>query len=93
MDLTWSNEAEQFRVRLRNWLDANLSADWHARCRSLDSYIEFQRDWDHKLAAAGLSGILGASVDAADMADSHVARQSSSDDGQRGRGTHRRRCS
>jgi alkylation response protein AidB-like acyl-CoA dehydrogenase len=56
MDLTWSNEAEQFRVRLRNWLDANLSADWHARCRSLDSYIEFQRDWDHKLAAAGLSG-------------------------------------
>jgi alkylation response protein AidB-like acyl-CoA dehydrogenase len=56
MDLTWSNEAEQFRVRLRNWLGANLSADWHARCRSLDSYIEFQRDWDHKLAAAGLSG-------------------------------------
>jgi alkylation response protein AidB-like acyl-CoA dehydrogenase len=56
MDLSWSAEAEEFRAGLRKWLGANLPADWRARCRSLDSYIEFQRDWDHRLASAGLSG-------------------------------------
>jgi len=61
MNLDYSPEEQQFRVEVRNWIDANLSPDWeeisHRQAENMDAWMAFLKDWQHKLHDAGWAGI------------------------------------
>jgi alkylation response protein AidB-like acyl-CoA dehydrogenase len=59
MDLTFTPEQEDFRVRLRRWLEANLPPAWDGM-PAFDSYDEevaFMREWQAKLYGGGWCGV------------------------------------
>ena len=61
MDLTYSPEEQQFRREFRDWLDANLPAEWrrkdHWARLTEDESFRRRRAWEAAKAAAGWSGI------------------------------------
>jgi len=61
MDLTYSSEQEQFRLNVRQWLRDNLPAGWGSDSfppfESYDAEVQFMRDWQAKLYAAGWCGL------------------------------------
>ncbi len=55
MDPTYSAEAEEFRNRIRTFLNENLPDDWTGiGALPMDEVIRFTGDWRQKLAANGL---------------------------------------
>jgi alkylation response protein AidB-like acyl-CoA dehydrogenase len=60
MDLTFTQEQDAFRRRLREWLEGNLPAGWGTDAfpafRSYEAEVEFMRDWQAKLYHAGWCG-------------------------------------
>ena len=58
MDLKFPPEAEEFRIRVRAFLKANLPADWHGlgALERQDSYL-FLEHWRDVLAKNGMIGI------------------------------------
>ena len=60
MDLNYSAEEEQFRERVRSFMQANLPAGWGTRGYALPkgpALIELRRQWQRKLYEAGLLGL------------------------------------
>lgn len=61
MDLSFSPEQEQFRLRLRRWLADNLPPGWGSDgsppFASYEDEVVFLRDWQAKLYAAGWCGL------------------------------------
>ena len=53
MDLTYPEEAEQFRTEIRAWLQENLPSDWNDRERTPEEKAEFSRHWNSKLFEGG----------------------------------------
>jgi alkylation response protein AidB-like acyl-CoA dehydrogenase len=53
MDLTYPEEAEQFRSEIRAWLEENLPADWGQREHSAEEKAEFSTRWNEKLFEGG----------------------------------------
>jgi alkylation response protein AidB-like acyl-CoA dehydrogenase len=55
MDLTYPQEAEDFRVEIRAWLEENLPAGWFDESFEMtdDERREFNRDWPQKLFEGG----------------------------------------
>ena len=53
MDLSYPEEAEQFRAEIRAWLDANLPEDWGQRDLSAQEKAEFSTRWNEKLFEGG----------------------------------------
>ena len=55
MDPTYSDEAEAFRTRIREFLSANLPEGWQGiGALDRDEILAFQNEWRQKLAANGL---------------------------------------
>jgi alkylation response protein AidB-like acyl-CoA dehydrogenase len=57
VDFSLTAEDLAFKQRLQVWLRENLPVDWRARCPDEKSWVAFQKDWDHRLAIAGWTGI------------------------------------
>jgi alkylation response protein AidB-like acyl-CoA dehydrogenase len=61
MDLTYTDEEEEFRRELRSWLQANIPPEWTRPgfWESLDDDESFRirRDWERDKALAGFAGI------------------------------------
>jgi alkylation response protein AidB-like acyl-CoA dehydrogenase len=55
MDLRFSPEDEQYRVKLRTWLEENLPAE--PRPTEQDAEFAYRRDWQRQLYAGGWVGI------------------------------------
>jgi hypothetical protein len=53
VDLSYPPEAEELRVEIRSWLDANLPADWGTRQLSGDEREKFSEEWNRKLFEGG----------------------------------------
>ncbi|MFP5322720.1 MAG: acyl-CoA dehydrogenase family protein [Acidimicrobiia bacterium] len=53
MDLTYPEEAEQFRAEIRSWLEANLPEDWGQREMTAEEKAEFSKQWNAKLFEGG----------------------------------------
>ena len=55
MDPTYTEEAEAFRTRIKDFLDANLPPGWAGYgAMSVEDAFEWTADWRQKLAANGL---------------------------------------
>ena len=55
MDPTYTEEAEAFRTRIKDFLDANLPTGWAGYgAMSVEDAFEWTADWRQKLAANGL---------------------------------------
>ena len=55
MDPTYSDEAEAFRTRIREFLSANLPEGWQGTgALGREEILVFQKEWRQKLAANGL---------------------------------------
>ena len=55
MDPTYTEEAEAFRTRIKDFLDANLPSGWAGYgAMSVEDAFEWTADWRQKLAANGL---------------------------------------
>ena len=55
MDPTYTEEAETFRTRIKEFLDSNLPTGWAGYgAMSVDEAHEWTNDWRQKLAANGL---------------------------------------
>ena len=55
MDPTYSDEAEVFRTRIKEFLSANLPEGWQGiGALDRDAIFVFQQEWRQKLAANGL---------------------------------------
>ncbi|MEM8926000.1 MAG: acyl-CoA dehydrogenase family protein [Actinomycetota bacterium] len=55
MDPTYTEEAEAFRARIKEFLDSNLPTGWAGYgAMSVDEAFEWTADWRQKLAANGL---------------------------------------
>src|SRR5262249_46708397 len=61
MDLTFTPEQEEFRLRLRAWLAQNLPPGWEAGDRptfaSYEAEVQFMRDWQTRLYRGGWCGL------------------------------------
>ncbi len=58
MDFRDTPEEAAFRAELRDWLHANLPADWSDRPPEVGNYdVAFMRDWSARLYDAGYVGI------------------------------------
>jgi len=60
MDFRLSAEQEEFRSRLRAWLEANSPGDWgriRARLETREAQAAFLIDWQRKLHRAGYVGL------------------------------------
>jgi alkylation response protein AidB-like acyl-CoA dehydrogenase len=61
MRLNYSQDEEQFRDEVRNWLAANLPKDWekieNAESENADEWMAFLKGWQRKLYDAGWAGI------------------------------------
>ncbi|GAA1017587.1 putative acyl-CoA dehydrogenase FadE [Acrocarpospora pleiomorpha] len=57
MDLHLTEEDRTFGLELRRWLDDNVRPDWRSAAKTHADYVDVQRDWEHRLAAAGFTGI------------------------------------
>lgn len=61
MDLSFTDENDAFRLRVRAWIDANLPRDWDARGGALPSdeaeAAAFLIDWEQRLYNAGFAGL------------------------------------
>lgn len=60
MNLEFSEELEQFRSEVRQWLEQNIPAWWHDysdRKRDVERYTNLMRFWDKKLSESGYTGI------------------------------------
>jgi alkylation response protein AidB-like acyl-CoA dehydrogenase len=61
VDLTFSEQDEEFRRELRSWLDTNLPMEMRQpefwRDKSDDERFEIRREWEAGKAAAGFAGI------------------------------------
>jgi alkylation response protein AidB-like acyl-CoA dehydrogenase len=61
MDLTYSEADEQFRAEFRDWLAANLPAEWRERGfwarQGRDEGFRMRREWEAEKARAGFAGI------------------------------------
>ena len=54
MDLNMIVEEQQFRDELRDWLKANVSADWETkREEPLESRFDYLKAWQRKLFREG----------------------------------------
>src|ERR1039458_7349679 len=60
MDLNLTAEEQQFRDELRDWLKANVPADWSAKREDpLETRFEYLRTWQRKLFDGGSAGGTG----------------------------------
>src|SRR5262249_62193864 len=61
MDLTFTPEQEEFRLRLRAWLGQNLPPGWEGGDRptfaSYEAEVQFMRDWQTRLYRGGWCGL------------------------------------
>ena len=61
MDLSFTPEQEQFRLRLRRWLEENLPAGWGTDAvvppATYAEEVAFLRDWQAQLYRAGWCGL------------------------------------
>ena len=60
MDFRYTPEEERFRTGIRDWLAANLPGGWRTTFREPENEAErfaFRLAWEHKLHAAGWSGV------------------------------------
>jgi alkylation response protein AidB-like acyl-CoA dehydrogenase len=58
VDFSFSDEARAFGDRVRTWLRRELRPDWESAFEPTSpEWIEFQRNWDRKLYAAGWGAI------------------------------------
>ncbi len=61
MDLSFTPEQEQFRLRLRHWLQENLPLGWSSNAllpaATYSEEVAFLRDWQAKLYGAGWCGL------------------------------------
>ncbi|MQA15054.1 MAG: acyl-CoA dehydrogenase [Pseudonocardiaceae bacterium] len=61
MDLTYTEDEEQFRDELRSWLRANIPDEWTRpgfwRSLPSDESFRMRRDWERDKAMAGFAGI------------------------------------
>ncbi|WP_249871644.1 acyl-CoA dehydrogenase family protein [Oceanobacillus saliphilus] len=60
MDLKFSNDIEQFRTEVREWLENNIPSWWHdftERKKDRERYRELMSSWDKKLSESGYTGI------------------------------------
>ena len=92
MDFSYTPDEEAFRLRARQWLEANAPRDIPDRGFSLPTdpaSIQTLRDWQRRLFEAGFLGLRGRSNTAARARRSFTARFSA----KRWRGRARRRRS
>jgi alkylation response protein AidB-like acyl-CoA dehydrogenase len=61
MDLTFTPEQEQFRLRVRQWFEENLPEGWgtpHFKWpESIEERKKWMREWERKLYEAGFAGL------------------------------------
>ncbi len=57
MDLTLDPADVAFRDEVRSWLAGNLDRDWRDKCASETDWVEYQKEWDLRLAAGGWTGL------------------------------------
>ena len=59
MDLNLIPNEQQFRDKFRAWLKTNVPEEWKGgtSAEDRDDYIEYLRDWQHKLYEGGWAGI------------------------------------
>jgi len=57
MDLTETPEQREYRMRAREWLEANAPRNWELLAENYDEMAKVLKEWEVKLAQAGYTGI------------------------------------